>query len=339
MNKKVALVFGANGQSASYLCELLLSKNYEVHGVIRRASSFNIGRIEHIRHFIKLHYGDMTDYGNILEIISKVKPDEIYNMAAQSHVKVSSELESYTFDVNAKGPMYVLKSVKILDLKCKIYQASTSEMYGNQTDGTTFLNEDSLMIPCSTYGISKYAAFLYCNMYRDSFNMFVVNGILFNHESPNRGPTFVTAKIANYVANFHHKKTNEPLQLGNIDAKRDWGSANDYMQAVYMTMQQDTPKNYVIATGETHSVREFVELAFKEIDLEITWKGIGLNEVGITRDDQIVVQVNPKYFRDIDINVLIGDSSKAYKELGWKPKTSFKELVKEMVDAALVRNK
>jgi GDPmannose 4,6-dehydratase len=337
MPKKIALITGISGQSAKYLTELLLSKKYQVHGIIRRASSFNIQRIEHIRHLITLHYGDMTDSCNLLEIIQKVKPDEIYNLAGQSHVKVGSELESYTFDVNAKGVMYILKSVKILGLKCKVYQAATSEMYGNQTDGTSFLNEDSSMQPCSTYGISKYTAFLYCNMYRDSFDMFVVNGILFNHESSLRGPSFVTQKISNYVANLLKNKIMQPLQLGNLNARRDWGSAKEYMEAVHLMMQQEKPENYVIATGKSHSVREFVELAFKEIGINIRWFGSGLEEKGITDSGQVVVEVNLKYFRDIDINVLLGDATKAKEKLGWEPTILFEELVREMVQAAIKR--
>lgn len=338
MSQKIALITGINGQAGSILSELLLSKNYQVHGIIRRASSFNIQRIEHIRDKLTLHYGDVTDMGCILSIISTTKPDEIYNMAAQSHVKVSSELENYTFQVNTIGILNILQSAKILGLNSKIYQASTSEIFGNSTDGSFALNEDSPKNPCSPYGISKYAAMLYCNHYRDSFGMFVINSILFNHESPRRGPTFLTQKVANYVANFHNKKTILPLQLGNLDAKRDWGDAKDYMNAIWLMMQQDTPENYVIATGEAHSVRKFVKLAFKEIGVNITWRGSGLEEVGVTDEENIVVTVNPKYFRDIDINVLLGDATKAKNKLGWHPITTFAELVSEMVKSAIERN-
>ena len=339
---KIALIFGIGGQDGSYMAELLLEKGYEVHGVIRRSSNFNTQRIEHIFNKLKLHYGDLTDAICTMSIISNTQPDEIYNFAAQSHVKVSSELENYTFQVNTIGVLNILQSVRILKLekKCRLYQASTSEIYGNMTDGSTPLNEESVQKPVSVYGISKMASEHLCNMYRDAYGMFVVNSLIFNHEGPRRGHTFVTQKIAQYVAKYvkqsHHKEKMKPLQLGNLNARRDWGNARDYMEAVYLMLQQDTPQNYVIAMGETHSVREFVELAFKEVGIEIGWRGEGVNEVGFNKtNDVVLVEVNEKYYRDIDIDCLIGDASKARKTLGWEPKTTFKELVFEMVRAAI----
>jgi GDPmannose 4,6-dehydratase len=298
---------------------------------------------------------------NIYNIISKVKPDYILNFAAQSHVKVSHDLENYTFQTNTLGILNILQSVRNLGLtNCRIYQASTSEQFGNETDGSTLLNENSQRNPVSIYGISKVAAENICNMYRDAYGMFIVNSTLFNHENARRGHTFVTQKIADYVGKYKNNKNNKndnnkndnnkndnnnkneqlrPLQLGNLNARRDWGYANDYMQGVYLMLMQETPKNYVIATGETHSVREFVELAFKNIEIDIEWNGSGKDETGVNKNTrEILVQVNERYYRDIDIECLIGDSSKARSELGWEPKTSFPELVRIMVTAAINRN-
>lgn len=340
--KKIALIFGIGGQDGSYMADLLLEKNYEVHGVIRRSSNFNTQRIEHIFNRLKLHYGDLTDPISVLSIISKVHPVEIYNFAAQSHVKVSSELEHYTFQTNTIGVLNILQSVRTLNMSktCRIYQASTSEIYGNTTDGSVMLNEESKQTPVSVYGISKMAAEHLCNMYRDAYGMFVVNSLLFNHEGPRRGHTFVTQKIANYVGRYANSKRTglpEPLQLGNLNARRDWGNAKDYVEAVYKMLQQDHPQNFVIATGETHSVREFVELAFNEIGIKIRWEGQGVEEKGYNvLSGDLLVQVNSKYYRDIDIECLIGDASKARNVLDWVPKTSFKDLVKEMVDTAIM---
>jgi len=368
-NKKIALVFGANGQDGSYMLENLLEKGYEVHGTIRRASVITTERIDHIFNKITLHYADVTDCMNIFNIISKVRPSEIYNFSAQSHVKISAELENYTFQVNTIGVLNILQSVKTLGLEktCKIYQASTSEIMGNQTNGSIKMNENTHQSPVSVYGISKYASQQLCNMYRDAYGMFVVNSILYNHESCRRGHNFVTQKVANYVAKYNRnmprggcgspsgkladksRKNNAlkkigPLELGNLNARRDWGDAKDYMEAVYKMLQQEKPQNFVIATGETHSVREFVELAFKEINIEIVWKNTGVDEVGIkkgTEDDpepHIIIKVNPKYYRDIDIECLIGDASKAKEILGWEPTTTFPQLVKHMVKAAIERS-
>ena len=345
-NKKIALITGIGGQSGSYLAELLLDKGYSVHGIIRRSATFNTQNIDHIFDKLILHHGDLTDTMNIHNIIAKVKPFEIYNLGAQSHVKVSHDLENYTFQVNTIGILNILQSVRSLGLEktCKIYQASTSECYGNTTDGSKMLDENTPFSPVSLYAISKVAASNICNMYRDAYNMFVVNSVLFNHEGPRRGHTFVTQKIADYVAKYkRNSKRNcekiNPLNLGNLNARRDWGSAKIYMEAVYLMLQQKNPENFVIATGETHSVREFVELAFKEINIEIVWRGTGVDEVGIKKGtEEILVKVNPKYYRDIDIECLIGDASKAKKILGWSYNLEFKDLVKEMVNAAIERN-
>lgn len=367
-SKKVALVLGAGGQDGSYMLELLLEKGYEVHGTIRRCSVITTERIDHIFDKITLHYADVTDCMNVFNVISKVRPCEIYNFSAQSHVKISAELENYTFQVNTLGVLNILQSVRNLGMEktCKIYQASTSEIMGNQTDGSIKMNETTHQSPVSVYGISKYASQQLCNMYRDAYGMFVVNSILYNHESARRGHNFVTQKIANYVAKYHKnmpfggcgspscklanksRKNNAlekigPLQLGNLNARRDWGSAKLFMSAVYLMLQQEKPENFVIATGETHSVREFVELAFKEINIDIVWQGTGVNEIGIKKgtendpEPHVLVKVNPKYYRDIDIECLIGDASKAKKVLGWSYDLPFQELVKEMVDAAMKR--
>ena len=339
--RKVALIFGGGGQDASYLFELLLEKGYdEIHGTIRRSSVITTERIDHIFDKLELHYCDLVDSNNVTSIIHSVKPTEIYNMAAQSHVAISAEIENYTFQVNTLGILNILQAVRLLGLQksCKIYHCGTSEQWGNETDGSSLLNEESRMNPCSIYGISKVAANQICNMYRDAYGMFVVCSILHNHESPRRGHNFVTQKIANYVGKFD--VGDAPLQLGNLNARRDWGHAKSYVEGIWMIVQQDTPDNYVLATGETHSVREFVELSFNEINIQIAWDGSGVNEVGRNKHTgDIVVIVNPKYYRDIDIECLIGDASKARRVLGWEPKTSFKQLVSEMVQAALLRNK
>lgn len=347
--RKVALLTGITGMDASIMADLLLSKGYIVHGIIRRTSNFNTQRIEHIFNKLHLHYGDLTDAMNIFTIISKVRPNEIYNFAAQSHVKVSAELENYTIQTNTVGILNILQAVRTLGIEktCKIYQANTSETYGNQTDGTTLLDEESPKMPVSIYGISKLAAEHICRVYKEAYGMFIVSSTLFNHEGVRRGHTFVTQKIANYVGKYANNIKNPgkssdnflPLNLGNLGAMRDWGSANDYVEAIWLMMQQDNPDNYVIATGETHSVREFVELAFREIGIQIEWKNTGIDEIGINYlTGETLVKVNPKYFRDLELDVLIGDASKAKRVLNWKPKTSFQELVSEMVKGAIARN-
>jgi GDPmannose 4,6-dehydratase len=341
-NQKVVLIIGIGGMDGSISAKLWLKHGYIVHGVIRRASNFNTQRLDDIFNKITLHYGDVTDMGNMTSIIQTVKPNMILNFAAMSHVKVSFELENYTFQTNTLGILNILQAVKILGLEhnCKIYHASTSEMYGNITDGDLLLNENSPMKPVSPYGISKLAAYHICNYYRDAYKMFIVSSVLLNHEGPYRGNTFVTKKIANYVGQYNKHKHNYPLQLGNLDAKRDWGNASDYVDGIWLMMHHHTPDNYVLATGECHTVREFVELAFDEIGIKIKWNGTNENEKGhnvLTND--LLVEVNTKYYRPIEINALIGDYSKAKNILGWQPKTSFKELVKIMVKYSSVSYK
>ena len=338
--RRVALVTGANGQDASYMCELLLSKGYEVHGTIRRSSVITTERIDHIFDKIKLHYIEISDAMSVYNVINRVRPTEIYNFCAMSHVQISSEMESYTFQTNTMGILHILQSVKALHLDAKVYQASTSEEFGNETDGRTLLNEESTKLPVSPYGVSKLAAEHICRMYRDAFNMYIVSSTLFNHEGPRRGHNFVTQKIANHVGKYVHNMDVPPLQLGNLSARRDWGSAKEYVECIYTMMHQSKPDNYVIATGETHSVREFVELAFKEIGVDVKWQGAGVDEIGVeAHTGETLVKVNPKYYRDIDIECLIGDYSKAKRTFGWEPKMTFPELVSEMVQAAIVRNK
>ena len=344
MDKKIACIFGITGQDGSFLAELLLEKGYIVHGVIRRSATFNTQNIDHIFDKLHLHHGDITDSMNVFNIISKVRPCEIYNLSAMSHVKVSHDLENYTFQTNTLGVLNILQSVRSLGMEktCKIYSASTSEIFGNITDGSFKLNEDSPQNPCSVYAISKYAAQQLCNMYRDAYGMFVVNSLLFNHESPRRGGTFVTKKITNYVGKYYKNNSIKPLELGNLNAKRDWSHAKDMCYGIFLMLQQETPKNYVLSNDTTHSVREFVELAFKEIGIEIIWRGTGVDEVGIEKGTEndlkphIIVKVNAKYYRDIDIECLIGDSSRARNELKWLPKYSFEDLVKEMVQSSLI---
>lgn len=346
---KVWLITGVCGMDGSTFCDYLLSLGYgNIHGTMRRSSTFNTSNIDHIFDKLTLHYCDLTDTMNVFNIINTVKPDYIVNFAAQSHVKVSHDLENYTFQVNTMGILNILQSVKNLNLStCKIYHASTSEMYGNTTDGNFKLNEDSAMNPVSIYGISKKAAQEICNMYRDAYGMFIVSSILFNHESERRGHTFVTQKICDYVAKYDNIVTKrkfslqdhiviKPLQLGNLNASRDWGYTQDYIRGIYLMLQQKIPQNYVLATGETHSVREFVELAFEQINIEIEWVGDGVNEKGINKKTkELLIEVNEKYFRDIDINCLIGDASKAKMELKWEPQTDFKQLIVIMLKSAI----
>jgi len=338
--EKVWLITGICGQDGSWFADYLLGLGYQhVHGIIRRSATFNTKNIDHIFDKLILHHGDLTDAINIHTIISKIRPDYIVNFAAQSHVKVSHDLENYTFQVNTLGILNILQSVRLLGLEktCRIYHASTSEMYGNQTDGLSLLDETSPMVPVSIYGISKLAAQQVCNMYRDAYGMFIVSSVLFNHEGSRRGHTFVTQKIANYVAKYAKSTDNiRPLQLGNLDARRDWGDAKDYMRAVYLMLMAETSQNYVIATGETHSVREFVELAFYEIGVMVEWTNGGKTGVNISTQ-QVLVETNPRYYRDIDIECLIGDATKARKELGWKPDVSFHQLVQYMVQSAIQR--
>lgn len=334
---KRALITGATGQDGSYLIELLLEKGYEVHGIVRRASTFNRARIEHLYDFedrgrLKLHYGDLTDFGSIISILEKIRPDEIYNLAAQSHVQISFDIPLYTAQTDGIGSLNLFEAIRVLKLPAKIYQASTSELYSGDPKECP-QNEETPFKPRSPYGVAKLFAFHSARIYRESFGMFVVNGILFNHESPRRGENFVTRKIAIGLAEIKNGKR-DFIRLGNLDAKRDWGHAKDYVRAMHLMLQQKTPKDYVIATGEEHTVREFAELACREIGLEVVWKGKGVNEVGLDKKTgKKIIAVDPKFFRPNEVNALKGDARKAAKDLGWKPEISFKSLVKEMIDA------
>ena len=340
---KIALITGITGQDGSYLAEFLLEKGYEVHGVIRRSSSFNTARIEHLyieellknmhnSRKVQLHYGDMTDSTNLIRLIREIKPDEIYNLAAMSHVKVSFEVPEYTADTDGVGTLRLLEAVRFLgyETKTKIYQASTSELFGKVLEIPQ--SETTPFYPRSPYGVAKLYGFWITKNYREAYNMFAVNGILFNHESERRGETFVTRKITLAVARIK-KGTQEKLYLGNIDSKRDWGYAKDYVECMWLMLQYDTPDDFVIATGETHTVREFTTLAFKEAGIELEWQGEGINEKGIdVASGKTVVEVDPKYFRPTEVELLLGDPTKAKTLLGWNPtKTSFEELVKIMV--------
>lgn len=342
-NRKVAFITGITGQDGSYLAEFLLSKGYAVHGIIRRASTFNTARIQHLyadpqSHRggkMLLHYGDMTDSSCLVKLINTVRPTEIYNLAAQSHVKISFELSEYTAEVDALGTLRLLDAIRTcgLEKSVKFYQASTSELYGKvheipQTETTPFY-------PRSPYACAKLYGYWIVVNYREAYQMFACNGILFNHESPRRGENFVTRKITRSVAKISLGQL-EYVELGNLDSKRDWGHAKDYIEAMWLMLQQDSPDDYVIATGENHSVREFVEVAFNYIGKEIVWKGEGENEVGQEKDTGIIrVKVNPKYFRPTEVDLLLGDPSKAREKFGWKPKVTFKDLVKDMVESDL----
>ena len=339
MSKKVALITGVTGQDGAYLSEFLLNKNYFVHGVKRRSSSFNTQRIEHLINEpintsgnFKLHYGDITDPLNILRLISEIKPDEIYNLAAQSHVQVSFETPEYTARTDALGTLNILEAIRILGWvdKTKIYQASTSELYGKVQEIPQ--SETTPFYPRSPYAVAKMYAFWITKNYREAYNLFASNGILFNHESPLRGETFVTRKITRRVAEIKLGKDLQ-LYLGNLDAKRDWGHAKDYVDGMWRILQHHKPDDFVLATGETHTVRKFVELAFECINIEIIWNGTGLNEVGYCKKtEKPLVYVNPKYFRPTEVDLLIGDPKKAKEELNWNHTTSFKNLVSEMVE-------
>lgn len=349
---KTALITGVTGQDGSFLAEFLLEKGYDVHGILRRSSSFNTGRIEHLYldelisdmhrgRRLTLHYGDMTDSSSLINIIQKIKPDEIYNLAAQSHVKVSFEVPEYTADADALGTLRVLEAVRLLGLEkhTKIYQASTSELYGLVQEIPQ--KETTPFYPRSPYGVAKQYGFWVTKNYREAYGMFACNGILFNHESERRGETFVTRKITIAAARIAQGKQ-EMLYLGNLDAMRDWGYAKDYVECMWLILQHQTPEDFVIATGEMHSVREFATLAFKEAGMEISWEGEGVHEKGVDRrTGKTLIQVDPKYFRPTEVEQLLGDPSKAKRVLGWNPtKTLFEQLVKLMVtsDMALATN-
>lgn len=329
---KKAFITGITGQDGSYLAELLLEKKYEVHAIMRRASVFTTQRINHILDHpnLTVHHGDLTDSSNLHRLLIKIQPDEIYNLGAQSHVAVSFEVPEYTADVVGLGAIRLLDAVRDLGPNCKYYQASTSELFGG-IPGTEPQSESTPFYPKSPYGAAKLYAYWVTVNYRESYNLFACNGILFNHESPRRGETFVTKKITQAVARIHQGRQ-EVLRLGNMDAKRDWGHAKDFVYAQWLMLQQDEPQDYVIATGETHTVREFVELSFKEIDIDIEWQGVGVDEKGIdVSTGKILVEVDEKYFRPAEVELLLGDPRKSERELGWKREVSFQELVAEMV--------
>tara|TARA_R110000868_G_C10971850_1_gene770121 strand:+ start:3425 stop:4474 length:1050 start_codon:yes stop_codon:yes gene_type:complete len=343
MNRKVALITGVTGQDGAYLAELLLEKGYEVHGVKRRSSSFNTARIDHLyvdphegKSNFFLHYGDMTDATNLIRLVQETQPDEIYNLAAQSHVQVSFETAEYTANADGLGALRLLEAIRILkrEKKTKFYQASTSELFGKvqeipQTEETPFY-------PRSPYAAAKLYAYWITVNYREAYNMHASNGILFNHESPIRGETFVTRKITRAVAAISMDKQ-ECLYLGNLDAKRDWGHARDYVDGMWRILQQEEADDYVLATGETHSVRSFVDLAFREVDIEIDWVGSGIEEIGIDlKSGRTLVKVDECYYRPTEVDLLLGSSEKAHRKLGWKPKVNLCQLVKEMVQNDLV---
>jgi GDPmannose 4,6-dehydratase len=337
MSKK-ALLTGITGQDGSYLAELLLEKGYEVHGMIRRSSSFNTERIDHLhsnpaisgKKFF-LHYGDVTDTSNINRLLEKIEPDEVYNLAAQSHVKVSFEVPEYTAEVDAVGTLRFLDAIRETGIKTKFYQASTSELYGKvqaipQSETTPFY-------PRSPYGVAKLYGYWIIVNYREAYNIFACNGILFNHESPRRGETFVTRKITMAAAKIK-LGLQEKLTLGNLNAKRDWGYAPEYVEGMWRMLQQDTPEDYVLATGETHEVRTFVDAAFNELGMELTWEGEGESEKGISKKEgKVLVSVDPKYYRPTEVELLIGDAAKAKKKLGWEAKTKFADLARLMAKA------
>lgn len=340
---KKALITGVTGQDGSYLAEFLLEKGYEVHGIIRRSSSYNLDRIESLvneeieglnnQENFHLHYGDITDTSNVIRLISEIRPDEIYNLGAQSHVKVSFDVPEYTADVDGVGTLRILEAVRILGLTetTRIYQASTSELYGKVQEVPQ--KETTPFYPRSPYGVAKIYGFWITKNYRESYNMFAVNGILFNHESERRGETFVTRKITLAAARIAQEKQ-ETLYLGNLDSLRDWGYAKDYVECMWLILQHDKPEDFVIATGEMHTVREFTTLAFKHVGIELEWVGEGVEEKGIDKaTGKVLVAVDPKFFRPAEVEQLLGDPTKAKTLLGWNPtKTSFEELVRIMVE-------
>ena len=346
MSKKRVLITGINGQDGSYLTELLLQKGYEVYGVLRRASTFNRWRIEHLhRHAFDSHpdlhmeYGDLTDSSNIVRFMAKVKPDEIYNLAAQSHVAVSFETPEYTANVDAIGTLRMIEAMRILGLekKTRFYQASTSELYGNTPHVPQ--NEETPFLPRNPYGVAKLYAYWIVRTYREGYGMFLVNGVLFNHESPRRGENFVSKKITQSLARIK-LGMQDKLVLGNLDAKRDWGYAREYVEAMWLMLQQDKPDDFVVATGEAHTVREFVEETCRVLDIPLKWQGEGKAEKGVdSKTGKAIVEVDPHFLRPTEINILQGDASKAKKVLGWEPKVKFKELVKIMAEFDIERYK
>ncbi len=338
MKKKIALITGVTGQDGSYLAEFLLKKNYEVHGIKRRTSMFNTGRIDHLyedphvndRHFI-LHHGDMTDSSSLIRIMQQVKPDEVYNLAAQSHVAVSFEEPEYTANSDALGVLRLLEAIRILGMEktCKFYQASTSELYGLVQEIPQ--KETTPFYPRSPYAAAKLYAYWITVNYREAYGIYACNGILFNHESPVRGETFVTRKITRALARIK-LGIQDCLYLGNMDSKRDWGHARDYVEAQWLMLQQDKPEDFVIASGVQYSVREFVSAAAELLDIKIKWSGKGVDETGTDQNGKVIVRVDSRYFRPTEVETLLGDATKAKQKLGWTAKTTFAELVKEMVE-------
>lgn len=335
---KKALITGITGQDGSYLAELLLQKGYEVHGVVRRVSYFNRHRIDHLRSNsncessnLFLHYGDLSDSSNMNRMLERVKPDEIYNLAAQSHVKVSFEVPEYTADVDASGTLRLLDAIKETGIQTRFYQASTSELFGKAQEIPQ--SEKTPFYPRSPYAVAKLYAYWIVINYREAYNLHASNGILFNHESPRRGENFVTRKITIGAASIK-EGLKDCLYIGNLDSKRDWGYAPDYVKAMWMMLNQEVPDDYVIATGQTHTVREFIEKAFSLLDMPIEWNGSGLNEIGINKKSgKTVIKINPGYFRPTEVNLLLGDATKAKKILGWEPDVLFDQLVEIMVKA------
>lgn len=338
---KKALITGITGQDGAYLAEFLLAKGYEVHGIKRRSSLFNTARIDHLYEdphnpspHLVLHYGDLTESSSLIHVVSKIQPDEIYNLGAQSHVQVSFEQPEYTADADALGPLRLLEAIRILGLekKTKFYQASTSELYGLVQEIPQ--KENTPFYPRSPYAVAKMYAFWICVNYREAYGIYACNGILFNHESPLRGETFVTRKISRGLARIKVGLQKE-LYLGNLNAKRDWGHARDYIEMQWLMLQQDKAQDYVIATGEQHSVREFVQRCAILLDLDLTWEGSGIDEKAFDKNGNTVVAVDPRYFRPTEVDTLLGDPTKARRELGWTPRTPFADLVREMVESDL----
>ncbi len=337
---KKALITGITGQDGSYLARFLLDKGYEVHGLRRRASSFNTDRIDNLHnyslppdHRLQLHYGDMTDSTSLIRILQMVQPDEIYNLAAQSHVKVSFDTPEYTANSDAVGTLRLLEAIRILGMESKVrfYQASTSELYGKVQE--TPQNENTPFYPRSPYAAAKIYAYWITINYREAYGIYACNGILFNHESPVRGETFVTRKITRAAARIKHG-LQEKLSMGNLDSKRDWGYAGDYAEAMWLMLQQQEPEDFVIATGETHTVREFLELSFQAVGITIQWQGEGVNEVGVDAESgKVIVDIDPQYFRPTEVDLLLGDPTKAKQRLGWQPRTTFRSLIEMMMDA------
>ena len=340
MTRKVAMITGATGQDGAYLAEFLLEKGYAAHGIKRRSSSFNTARVDHLYHDLhekglpfRLHYGDLTDATNLIRLVQEIQPTEIYNLAAQSHVQVSFETPEYTANADALGPLRLLEALRILglDKTTRFYQASTSEMFGNVAECPQ--RETTPFHPRSPYGVAKLYGFWITVNYREAYGIHASNGILFNHEGPTRGETFVTRKISRAVAAIRAGHQ-EMLYLGNLDAQRDWGHARDFVEGMWLILQQDKPDDYVLATGESHSVREFVELAFAETGCRIEWRGGGGDEHGVdAKSGKTLVAIDPRYFRPAEVDRLLGDASKARERLGWRPKHSFAEIVREMVEA------